>query len=46
MWRILKLNAAEWKYLVAGGISAIIVGASLPIFAVLFAEFYGVSSIT
>lgn len=45
MWRILKLNAPEWKYLLIGSIGAIVVGASLPAFAILFGEFYGVMAI-
>lgn len=42
MMRILKLNTPEWKYLLVGSIGAVVVGASLPIFAILFGEFYGV----
>lgn len=45
MMRILKLNAPEWKYLTVGSVGAILVGASLPCFAILFGEFYGVMSI-
>lgn len=43
MMRILKLNTPEWYYLLVGSIAAVVVGASLPIFAILFGEFYGVS---
>lgn len=41
--RLLKLNSPEWPYILIGCISAIIAGASLPAFAILFGEFYGVS---
>lgn len=41
MWRILKLNSPEWRYLLVGSIGAIIGGAALPVFAVLFGEFFG-----
>lgn len=41
--RILKLAQPEWIYLFLATIGAIIVGATPPIFAVLFGEFYGVS---
>lgn len=42
MMRILRLNTPEWQYLLIGSIAAVAVGASLPIFAILFGEFYGV----
>lgn len=41
--RLLKLNSPEWPFILVGCISAIIAGASLPAFAILFGEFYGVS---
>lgn len=41
--RILRLSRPEWIYLFLATIGAIIVGATPPIFAVLFGEFYGVS---
>lgn len=43
MSRILKMNSPEWPYLLVGSISAIIVGASFPVFAIIFGEIYGVS---
>lgn len=42
--RILGLNKPEWKQLVVGSIGAVVSGASLPAFAILFGEFYGVMS--
>lgn len=41
--RILALSRPEWIHLFLATIGAIIIGATPPIFAVLFAEFYGVS---
>ncbi|XP_063698920.1 multidrug resistance protein homolog 49-like isoform X2 [Culicoides brevitarsis] len=39
--RLLGLNAPEWPFLLLGSVSAVIVGASFPIFAVLFGGIYG-----
>lgn len=39
--RLLRMNAPEWFYLLAGTISAVIVGASFPAFSVLFGSIYG-----
>lgn len=39
--RLLSLNSPEWFYLTLGSICAAIVGASFPIFAVLFGGIYG-----
>lgn len=41
--RILRLNSPEWAAILAGCISAIIVGGSLPAFAILLGELYGAS---
>lgn len=41
--RVLILTRSDWWNLLMGSISAIIIGSALPIFAVLFAEVYGVS---
>lgn len=41
---ILKLNAPEWKYLVVGAIAACILGASFPLWAILFGDFFGVNT--
>lgn len=41
--RLLKMNGPEWMFILVGCIAAIIVGASLPAFAILFGEVYGVS---
>lgn len=42
MMRLMKLNSPEWPYITAGCLAAIITGGSLPIFAILFGEIYGV----
>lgn len=41
--RILSIARPEWIHLFLATVSAILIGASFPIFAVLFGEFYGVS---
>lgn len=43
--KIVKLNTPEWPYLLMGCISALVVGASFPVFAILFGEVYGVCSL-
>lgn len=42
--RLLNLNSPEWLYLILGSLSAAIVGASFPVFAVLFGGIYGLLS--
>lgn len=42
MLRVLGLNNPEWKYNLVGSLSAIVVGAALPMFAIIFGEFFGV----
>ncbi|XP_059477636.1 ATP-dependent translocase ABCB1-like [Neocloeon triangulifer] len=42
---ILKLNKREWKEITFGCIGAFIVGCSMPVFAVLFGDVYGVLSL-
>lgn len=43
--RILKVSRPEWFSIFLATVSAVFVGASFPIFAILFAEFYGVSKV-
>lgn len=45
-YRLLKMNSAEWPYILAGCIGACTVGASFPVYAVLFGEMYGILSDT
>lgn len=42
MMRIIKLNGKEWPYILLGSIAAIIMGASLPTFAIIFGEYFEV----
>lgn len=44
-WEIMKLCEPEKILMVIGVLSAIAVGASFPMFAVLFGETYGVSNV-
>ncbi|XP_049836463.1 multidrug resistance protein homolog 49-like [Schistocerca gregaria] len=43
--RILALNRPEWVYVTVGSIASALVGASFPLFAVLFGEVYAVLSL-
>lgn len=40
-WSLLKLNAPEWPLLVGGGVASLLVGATMPIFALLLSKLYG-----
>ncbi|XP_073965532.1 multidrug resistance protein homolog 49-like [Choristoneura fumiferana] len=40
-YELLKLNAPEWPLLLGGGLASLLVGATMPIFALLFSELYG-----
>lgn len=40
--RILSMTRSDWLNLFMGSVSAILIGSALPIFAILFAEVYGV----
>ena len=42
--RIVKTNAPEWPFLLMGGLGSIVMGASMPIYAFLFAEVLGLLS--
>lgn len=42
-WSLLKLNAAEWPLLAGGAFASLLVGAAMPLFALLFSKLYGVS---
>jgi ATP-binding cassette subfamily B (MDR/TAP) protein 1 len=41
---LLKMNSKEWPYILTGVIASFVVGASFPVFAVLFGEMYGILS--
>ncbi|XP_066999667.2 multidrug resistance protein homolog 49 [Anabrus simplex] len=45
MVRILGMNKPEWPYILVGCIASGLVGATFPMFAVLFGEVYGVLSL-
>lgn len=40
---LLRLNRQEWPLLAWGGLASLLVGATMPIFAILFSKLYGVS---
>ncbi|XP_071445843.1 multidrug resistance protein homolog 49-like isoform X2 [Hetaerina americana] len=44
--RILSMNSPEWALIISGSIGAILVGCSMPTFAVLFGDLYGVLSLS
>lgn len=41
-WQLLKLNSKEWPLLLGGGVASLLIGATMPIFALLFSKLYGV----
>lgn len=43
-YSLMKLNAPEWKLILVGCIAACLHGATFPVWAILFGEFYGVFS--
>lgn len=42
MLRIIRLNGKEWPYILVGSLGSITMGATLPLFAIIFGEFFGV----
>ncbi|XP_045508618.1 multidrug resistance protein homolog 49-like [Colias croceus] len=42
--QLLKLNKEEWPLLLGGGIASLLIGATMPIFALLFSKLYGMFS--
>ncbi|XP_026746117.1 multidrug resistance protein homolog 49-like, partial [Trichoplusia ni] len=40
-WSLLKLNAPEWPLLAGGALASLLVGAAMPLFALLFSKLYG-----
>ncbi|CAG9794623.1 unnamed protein product [Diatraea saccharalis] len=43
-WSLIKLNAPEWKLLVGGAVASLLVGATMPTFALLLSKLYGMFS--
>ncbi|XP_072948561.1 multidrug resistance protein homolog 49-like [Epargyreus clarus] len=43
-WQLLKLNKEEWPLLLGGGCASLCIGATMPVFAVLFSKLYGMFS--
>ncbi|RZC33786.1 multidrug resistance protein 1, partial [Asbolus verrucosus] len=44
LWSILKLNTPEWVYILVGCAASIVMGCSMPAFAVIFGDIMGVLS--
>ncbi|XP_053622174.1 multidrug resistance protein homolog 49-like isoform X2 [Plodia interpunctella] len=40
-WSLLKLNGPEWPLLASGGLASLLVGATMPVFALLLSKLYG-----
>uniref|UniRef100_A0A1B0D289 ABC-type xenobiotic transporter n=1 Tax=Phlebotomus papatasi TaxID=29031 RepID=A0A1B0D289_PHLPP len=38
MWKVMKWNKQEWPYIVVGSIASVIMGAAMPLFALIFGE--------
>lgn len=45
-WRVLKLNKPEWKVVTVASISSLMSGFSMPLIAVIFGDFIGVSGLS
>lgn len=45
LWKILKMNAEEWPQILCGCVCSIIMGAAMPLFAVLFGSILGVLAV-
>lgn len=43
---VMKMNSPEWPHILLACIGAVIMGCTMPIFAVLFGSILGVSSIS
>lgn len=43
LWNIVQLNYDEWPQIILGCLASFVMGATMPIFAVLFGEIIGVS---
>ncbi|XP_039752559.1 multidrug resistance protein homolog 49-like [Pararge aegeria] len=43
-WQLLKLNSKEWPLLAGGGVASLLIGATMPVFALLFSKLYGMFS--
>ncbi|XP_028161699.1 multidrug resistance protein 1A-like [Ostrinia furnacalis] len=43
-WRVVRLNAPEWKSITLGSVSSIIIGFSMPLFIVVFGDLFGAMS--
>lgn len=41
----MKYNSSEWPQILIGCVTSLIMGAAMPVFAVLFGEILGVSTI-
>ncbi|XP_036342463.1 multidrug resistance protein homolog 49-like, partial [Rhagoletis pomonella] len=42
--QLMKMNAPEWRYILVGCIAAMLHGATFPVWAVLFGDFFGILS--
>ncbi|XP_059608889.1 ATP-dependent translocase ABCB1 isoform X1 [Phlebotomus argentipes] len=41
MWKVMRWNRREWPYILVGSISSVIMGAAMPLFALIFGEVVG-----
>ncbi|XP_016941168.4 multidrug resistance protein homolog 49 isoform X1 [Drosophila suzukii] len=42
--QLIKLNSAEWRFLVVGGIASVMHGANFPLWGLFFGDFFGIMS--
>lgn len=45
MFALLEMNAKEWPFIVMGTIASCVVGASFPVYAIIFGNMYGILSL-
>lgn len=46
IWQIMKMNKPEWWQILVGCATSVVMGAMMPLFAVLFGEIIGVNRTT
>lgn len=42
VWKVMQWNKTEWPYITAGSVSSLLMGAAMPLFALVFGEIIGV----
>lgn len=45
MWEVIQWNKTEWPYITIGSVCSLLMGAAMPLFAILFGEIVEVLSL-